>query len=550
MARDWFPKRTIGSLLDERQERDGAREALVFERRRLTFAELARDVDRIARGLIDLGIEPGEKVSLWMMNRPEWIHAALAVMRIGATLVPINTRFRSEDAAYVLGQSDSTTLIIAARSGPIDYLGMVRTLLPSLGSEGAVNPTSLPALQRVIILSERPVPGTIAWSSLLEAGARVPDAALRARVAAVDPDATAFVIYTSGTTGFPKGVRHCHNIVRNVVDRAFRMGITPADTILMYLPLYHLFGFSEGMLMSMATGARQVLTETFDADACLLLLEQERATILHGFDTHFKDLLAAYRRRPCATASVRTGLLATGMSSSIPIAQEARRVFGRFMSGYGMSEIGAGVALSALDSSEEQCTEASGYPAPGYEIKIVDPATGGEQGPATPGEILVRGYMVMQGYYRKPEETAKAIDADGWLHTGDMGLIRPDGHLRFMGRYKDMLKIGGENVDPLEIEAYLASHPAIGAAAVVGLPDARLSEVAVAFIRAERNQSIAAEEVAEHCRGKIASYKIPRHVIFVDEFPMTGSGKVQKAKLREDALRRLQPTDKAEPGAS
>ena len=543
----WFLKQTIGSLLDERAKRDGTREALVFEGRRATFAELARDVDMLARGLIQLGIEPGDKVSLWMMNRPEWIHAALAVMRIGAVLVPINTRFRSEDAAYVLGQSDSTTLIIAARSGPIDFLGMVRTMLPSLGSDReVVDASNLPALQRLIVVDDasapRTIPGTIAWSSVLEAGARVSEDALRARIAAVDPDATASIIYTSGTTGFPKGVMHCHNIVRNVIDRAFRMGITPADTILMYLPLYHLFGFSEGMLMSLATGARQVLTHTFDAGECLLLLEQEQATILHGFDTHFKDLLEAYRRRPCNTASVRTGLLATGMSSSVPIARQARKVFGRFLSGYGMSELGVGVTLSALDSTEEQCTEASGYPAPGYEIKIVEPATGNEQPPGTPGEILVRGYMVMQAYYRKAEETAKTIDPDGWLHTGDMGLIRPDGHLRFMGRYKDMLKIGGENVDPLEIEAYLASHPAIAAAAVVGLSDPRLSEVAVAFVRVEPTHNLTAPEVIEYCRGKIASYKIPRHVVFVEELPMTGSGKVQKVKLREDAHRRLAGT--------
>jgi fatty-acyl-CoA synthase len=535
----WFAKRTIGSLLDERARRDGPREALVFEGRRSSFAELAHDVDVLARGLIQLGIEPGEKVSLWMMNRPEWIHAALAVMRIGAVLVPINTRFRREDAAYVLGQSDSTTLIIAARSGPIDYLGMVRALLPTLGSDG-VGASNLPALQRVIVLDEAEVPGTIAWSSVVRAGARVSQDTLRARMSATDPDATAFIIYTSGTTGFPKGVMHCHNIVRNVVDRAFRMAITPADTILMYLPLYHLFGFSEGMLMSLATGARQVLTETFDSGECLLLLERERATILHGFDTHFKDLLEAYRRRPCKTATVRTGLLAAGMSSSIPIALEARKVFGRFLSGYGMSELGAGVTLSALDSSEEQCTEASGYPAPGYEIKIVEPTTGDEQPPGTPGEILVRGYMVMQAYYRKAEETAKTIDPDGWLHTGDMGLIRSDGHLRFMGRYKDMLKIGGENVDPLEIEAYLASHPAIATVAVVGLPDARLSEVAVAFVRVAPTHKLTAPEVIEHCRGKIASYKIPRHVVFVEELPMTGSGKVQKVKLREEARRKLQ----------
>jgi fatty-acyl-CoA synthase len=542
MAPEWFPRQTIGGLVDERARRDGAREALVFEGRRWTFADLARDVDAVARGLIGLGIGPGDKVSLWMMNRPEWIHAALAVIRIGAVLVPINTRLRTDDAAYVLGQSDSTALIIAARSGPIDYLGMVRALLPSLGSGGdAVHDPKLPALRRVVVLADAPAPGTIPWPSLVETGTRVPDHALRARIAAVDPDATAFIIYTSGTTGFPKGVMHCHTIVRNVVDRAFRMAITAADTILMYLPLYHLFGFSEGMLMSMVTGARQVVTQTFDPDESLRLLEEERATILHGFDTHFKDLLEASQRRPRDTSSVRTGLLASGMSSSIPIARAARRVFGRFLSGYGMSEIGAGAALSALDSTEEQCAEASGYPAPGYEIRIVDPETGREQPVGTPGEILVRSYMLMQGYYRKPEQTAKAIDPDAWMRTGDMGLIRPDGHLRFMGRYKDMLKIGGENVDPMEVEAYLMTHPAINLAAVVGLPDARLSEVAVAFIRLEPGQTVTEPEVIEYCRGKIASYKIPRHVLFVDDFPWTGSGKIQKVKLREEASRRFPP---------
>jgi fatty-acyl-CoA synthase len=541
MSAHWFPKRTIGSLVDERLARDGARQALVFEDRRWTFAELARDVDAAALGLVALGVAPGDKVSLWMMNRPEWIAAALAVMRIGAVLVPINTRFRTEDAAYVLGQSDSSTLVIAARSGPIDYLGMVRTLLPTLGSAGdRVSDTKLPALQRVIVLGEGAAPGTIAWSSLLAAGTRVPDDVLRSRIAAVDPDATAFIIYTSGTTGFPKGVMHSHIMVRNVVERAFRMGITPADAILMYLPLYHLFGFSEGMLMSLATGARQVLTETFDPNESLRLLEAERATILHGFDTHFKDLLQAHRQRPRNTASVRTGILATGMSSSMPIAREARKVFGRLLSGYGMSEVGAGVALSALDSSEEQCTEASGYPAPGYEIRITDPATGCDHPVGAPGEILVRGYTLMQGYYRKPESTAQAVDPEGWLHTGDMGLIRPDGHLRFMGRYKDMLKIGGENVDPLEVEAYLMTHPAIHLAAVVGAPDTRLSEVAVAFVRVEPGQNLTEPEVIEYCRGRIASYKIPRQVFLVDDFPMTGSGKVQKVKLREEARRRLE----------
>ena len=315
---------------------------------------------------------------------------------------------------------------------------------------------------------------------------------------AVDPDATAFIIYTSGTTGFPKGVMHSHIMIRNVVDRAFRMGITPADTILMYLPLYHLFGFSEGMLMSLATGARQILTETFDPSESLRLLEAERATILHGFDTHFKDLLQAYRQRPRDTASVRTGILATGMSSSMPIAREARKVFGRLLSGYGMSEVGAGVTLSALDSSEEQCVEASGYPAPGYEIRIIGPGDGTRSaGRARPARFSCAATPSCKATTASPRRPRGPIDSEGWLHSGDMGLMRADGHLRFMGRYKDMLKIGGENVDPMEVEAYLASHPAINAAAVVGAPDARLGEVAVAFVRLEPGQQVTEPEVIE-----------------------------------------------------
>jgi fatty-acyl-CoA synthase len=416
---------------------------------------------------------------------------------------------------------------------------MVRELAPSLRA-GAVSEGRFSHL-RLVVSAGEPHAETLAWTAAQAAGEPVDDAALRARAAAVDPDATAFFMYTSGTTGFPKGAMHGHAIVRNLVDRAFRMAITPADTIMMYLPLFHLFGFSDGALMSMVTGARQVLTETFDPAESLALVEQERATILHGFDTHFKELMEAHGRSPRDVSSVRTGILATGMSSSVPIAKKARQVLGRFLSGYGMSEFGVGAALSALDSTEEQCTEASGFPAPGYEIRVVDPQTGRDQAVGVPGEILVRSYMTMQGYYGKPAETAQALDRDGWLHSGDMGLIRDDGHLRFMGRYKDMLKIGGENVDPMEVEAFLMGLRGINLAAVVSYPDARLSEVGVAFVRPEPGHALGEADVLAQCKGRIASFKIPRHVIFVADFPMTSSGKIQKVKLREEALRRLPP---------
>ena len=537
---DWFPKYPLGSMPERAAGRWGAREAIAFQGRRWTFAELSAGVDRLARGLIGLGVAPGEKVALWMVNRPEFIEAMFAVMKIGAILVPINTRFRTDDVAYVLGQSDASTLIIAERSGPVDYLGMVRELAPSL-SGGAAREARFPKLRRVISVGDEPGAETLRWRAVHAAGDRVDAAALHARAEAVDPAGTAFFMYTSGTTGFPKGAMHDHAIVRNVTDRAFRMAITPADVILMYLPLFHLFGFSEGALMSMATGARQILTETFDPAQSLALVEHERVTILHGFDSHFKELLETYERRPRDVASIRTGILATGMSSSMPIARTARKVLGRFLSGYGMSEFGVGAALSALDSTEEQCTEASGFPAPGYEIRIVDPSSGREQPPEVAGEILVRSYMTMQGYYGKPDATAQALDRDGWVHTGDMGVMRTDGHLRFMGRYKDMLKIGGENVDPMEVEAFLMRQAGINLAAVVSFPDARLAEVGVAFVKREPGCALTDAEVLAHCKGRIASFKIPRHVIFVDDFPMTSSGKIQKVKLREEALRRITP---------
>jgi fatty-acyl-CoA synthase len=529
---DWYEKQTIGLLPQRAARRWGAREALAFQGRRWTFAELDARVDAAAKGLLQLGIGPGDKVALWVVNRPEWIDAMFAVMKIGAILVPVNTRFRTADMAYVLSQSDAAAVILAERSGPVDYLAMMRAVAPEPGARPGPR---CPAPRQVVVLADRSHAGTVGWTEMLEAGRRVSDATLAERARAVDPEQSAFIFYTSGTTGFPKGALHNHRIIRNAWDHGDRMGISVNDTILMYLPLFHAFGFIEGPLMSMVRGARQVLTETFDGDECLELIASEKATIIHGFDTHYTALLDAQARHRRDVSSVRTGICGTGMSSSIPIARRARQVFGNLMTAFGMSEVGIGATFSFLDSTEEQCVEANGYPGAGYEVRIVDPETGVEQPVSVPGEILVRGYMVTSGYYKQPEETARAIDQDGWFHTGDTGLMRPDGHMRFLGRYKDMLKIGGENVDPMEVEAFLMSHPAIQVAAVVGLSDARLSEVAVAFVQLSPGSTLTEREIIEHCRGRVASFKIPRHVAVVEEFPMTSSGKIQKVKLRERA---------------
>jgi fatty-acyl-CoA synthase len=529
---DWYEKQTVGLLPARAARQWGPREALAFQGMRWTFAELNARVDAVAKGLLELGVMPGDKVALWMVNRPEWIEAMFAIMKVGAVLVPVNTRFRTEDMTYVLGQSDAAAVVLAERSGPIDYLAMIRGVVPALGARPDPR---FPFLEHVVVLSKQTDAGVVGWLELIEGGRRVRDEALRERALQVDAEQDAFMLYTSGTTGFPKGAVHSHCIIRNTWDHTDRMGITINDVILMYLPLFHLFGFVEGPLVSMIRGARQVLTETFDAGHCLDLIASENATIIHGFDTHYKELLEAQEHRPRDVSSVRTGICGTGMSSAIPVARRARQTFGNLMTGFGMSEVGIGVTFSFLDSTEEQCVEANGYPGAGYEVRIVDPDTGADQPVSVPGEILVRGYIVTRGYYKRPEETARAIDKDGWFHTGDMGVMRPDGHMRFLGRYKDMLKIGGENVDPMEVEAFLMSHPAIDVAAVVGLPDARLSEVAVAFVRLAPGCALAERDLIEHCRGRVASFKIPRHVMVVDEFPMTSTGKIQKIKLRERA---------------
>jgi fatty-acyl-CoA synthase len=515
---------------------------LYYEGIRWSFVDLKAETDRVAKGLLALGIQPGEKVSLWMPNRAEWIAIMFAVMKIGAILVPINTRFRTADLEYVVRQSNSTTLITVDRSGPVHYFDMVRELCPDVdqADRDGVGAALLPDLKRIVLLGQQRFPGTHAWVDVLARAENIPPATLDERQRAVNPDETVLIMYTSGTTGFPKGVMHTHNVVRNITDEANRMGVTPRDVILMYLPLFHAFGLYEGPLMIMVSGARMVLTTLFDPAETLALIEREKATMLHGFDTHFHDLI---HHPQCATTdlrSLRTGLLAAGMASSEPVARQAQRRLCPTLTGWGMTEVGVAALLSFLDSSDDDRCLGSGWPLPGYEYKVIDPTTGQSLPPGTMGELCTRGYGVMQGYYKKPEETAQAIDADGWLHTGDMAIMREDGMVRFLGRYKEILKVGGENVDPVEVEAFLLQHPAVNQVNIVGVPDARLSEVGAACVVLNPGASATAAELIEFCRGRLASFKIPRHVMFMKEFPMTSSGKVQKFRLREVAMEQLQ----------
>ncbi|WIM11952.1 AMP-binding protein [Enhydrobacter sp.] len=534
-------QRRFGDLADDIAARLPDREGLVFGAARHTFREIAARIDDAARRLIAAGVRHGEHVALWLNNSDDWIFIAFAVQKIGAVLVPINTRFRARDLSYVLAQSDSSFLITHDRSGPVDYAGMVREAIALPASGDEVQDSRYPLLRRVILLGPSPRTGTVDWASLAEPARHVAADHLAARARAVDPGATAFIMYTSGTTGFPKGVVRTHELIRNVEERAFRMAITPNDTILNYLPLFHAFGLSEGAWMSMITGARQIVTRGFDAEESLDLTERERVTIVHGFEAHMKGLAEAQEARPRNLSSLRTGIFAAGMLSATPVVRRGMRALAplRNLSGFGMTETWLGVALSSLDDDEAHRCEASGWPGLGYDLRIVDDASGEVLGPGALGELQVRGRAVMKEYYRKPAETAAVFTRDGWLRTGDAAMWLADGCLRFLGRYKDMLKVGGENVDPMETEALLLEHPDVQQVAVVGLPDERLGEVAVAYVERRAGATIGADDVLGHCRGKVASFKLPKHVVFVEAFPMTESGKIRKADLREDARKRF-----------
>src|SRR5712691_1322890 len=532
---DWYRKRTLGGILDDAGRRWGDREAFMFDDRRWTYAAFNAEANRVAKGLMAMGVAPGEHVALWMTNRPEWLFLMFGIARIGACIVPLNTRYRTDDVIYAVTQSRSRTLVTIDLSGPVDYEGMLMETMPRIQrTADGLEIDGYPDLRRVIVVGETRVAHGTPWEELIARGARVSDADLATRAASVDPEGLMMLCYTSGTTGHPKGVMHSHRPIRNTHERAQLIGYTPRDVHMNYLPLFHVYAFSEIAMMCVLTGARHVMMDVFDADRALGLAEQDGATVLHGFEAHWLDLLNAQARKP-RTLTVRIGTLPSGVESTIPIAARVQDVFCPTVSGFGMSETWAFVCCSHPSHTREQRVHASGYPMNDYEFRVVDPETGRDQPVDVPGELLVRGYAVTNGYWDKPEATREALDAEGWLHSGDMARIREDGHVVFMGRDKDMLKVGGENVSPAEVEAYLRVMPEVQDAAVVACPDARLAEVPVAFVILEPGRQVGGDTLVARMKGKIASYKIPRHVIFVDGFPMTSSGKIRKVELRAQA---------------
>jgi fatty-acyl-CoA synthase len=493
---------STGALVETAAHVFGERPALIFQDQRWSFVALANECARAARAIIRAGIMPGDRVAVWMANRPEWIFAAFGALQAGAVIVPINNRLTPDEGAYCLTHSGASFLFRESREGPAGNA-------------------------RVIAMED--------WDAFLQSGEGLDDAERRARLEAIRIDDSALIMYTSGTTGRPKGVVQTHRIVRNPRDCADRLAIDQADVLLNFLPLFHCFSFNHMLMMSLVTGAAQLLVDRFSGDAALDAAERHGATILAGFDTHFRDLNHAADARDMSRIRFRLGFLPAGLDSSTAVARETQQKLCPTSSCYGMTETWPGLTVTPPEATAQQRCEASGTPMSGYEFRIVDPDSGAILPAGVVGEIHHRGYSTMRGYLNDAEATAAILDVEGWLRTGDMGMLRPDGHLRFMGRYKDMLKVGGENVSPSEVEAVIAEYPGVSAVAVVGGPHARMVEVPVAFVVSE-GSDISADRITEFCASRLAPYKVPRTVIFIDALPTTSSGKVQKTVLRDMLL--------------
>ena len=521
----------IGDLPEQAAIRWDRRAALTFGEKVWSYQDFSTEVDLLSRCLQMAGVKPFNRVAVWLPNCPELEFLMFAVMRIGALVIPLNTRYKSLDLSYALKHSGSTFLIGCTHAGLsnldsilLDALGPITTQ-----GKGGLIYAGAPQLKQIVMIGESKVPGSKEWSAFRTTGLTARGIIQRPPIAPSDP---AMIMYTSGTTGRPKGVLLNHAGLRLCRDRAQIMGMTADDVQLTYLPLFHIYAIGYSVIMSFMCGASQVLMEVFNAEKALRLIQKHRVSVIHGFEAHFSDLLSTQRAQKIEIPSLRTASFASGSETARAIALQVQEILCPTCSSYGLTEMWGGITISPPDSTLSQRCEGSGLAQPGVEIRIVDPETSGVLPLGEIGEIHVRSYTRLVGYYEDPAATAAAIDAEGWFRTGDAGILREDGHLRFLARYKDMLKVGGENVAPAEIEDLLCRIPGVEAAAVVGEKNHRLQEVPVAFLVTAKKGNPSAEEVISYFDGKVARFKIPSRVIFVDALPMTPTGKVQKELLR------------------
>jgi fatty-acyl-CoA synthase len=539
-ARPWVEGLTMPQVLGETARRHPDHDALAFPALglRVSFREFSQRVDRAARGLLALGIRTGEHVAIWATNVPEWVTLQFATARIGAVLVNINPAYRPFELKYVLNQSDSVALFLVARFKTSDYFAMLDEVCPELaGSKpGALASKEFPKMRHVVALEKTAPSGAITWDAMLQLGDAVPASRLDEIDRQLDPSQPINIQYTSGTTGFPKAATLSHrNLLLNGYYTGVCQALTADDRICIPVPFYHCFGCVLGTITSVVYGAAMVVpAESFNAEATLAAIEKERATALYGVPTMFIAQLQDPTFDQRDLSSLRTGIMSGSPCPIEVMRQVVERMGAREITiGYGQTEASPLITESRNTDPIELRVETVGRVLPGVEVKIIDPGTGVTLGDNEQGELCARGHVVMLGYYHNEEATRKAIDAEGWLHTGDLAVRLPNGYFRITGRIKDMVIRGGENIYPREIEEFLFRHASVEQAAVVGVPDKKYVEELCAWIKLKANCACTEDEIREFCRQNLAHYKVPRYVKFVEAFPQTVTGKIQKFKIRE-----------------
>ncbi len=542
----WVEGLTIGQVLRETARRHPDGDAYVFcqldERR--TWCEVDHDVDLVARGLLALGFRPGDHFGVWATNVPSWVLLQYATARIGVVLVTINPAYRAHELTYALRQSDVRGLALVDKFKSSDYVAILNESFPELATEqpGLISSRTFPKLRTIISLRGQRPPGMLSWEDLLAHADETPPEKLAAIERSLRPTDPINIQYTSGTTGHPKGATLSH---RNILLNAYYAGVcqrlSHRDRICLPVPLYHCFGCVLGTLCALVHGAAMIFpAEGFDAGATLRAIEQERATTLYGVPTMFIAQLEHPDYPQRDLSSLRTGIMA-GSPCPIELMKRVTQEMGarEITIGYGQTEASPLITQTRTDDPIELRVGSVGRPLPGVEAKVVDPQTGQDLGDNQPGEICGRGHGVMLGYYNMPEKTAEVIDAEGWLHTGDLGMRMPNGYYRITGRLRDLIIRGGENIYPREIEERLYAHPAVEEVQVVGVPDRKFGEEVLAWVKLRAGHSATEEELRQFCREGLAHFKVPHYWKFVDSFPTTVTGKIQKFKIREQAIEEL-----------
>ncbi len=539
----WVDGETVGTTLRRTATRYADHDAVVFPALglRWSWAELDRRADAVGAALIELGVGRGDHVGIWSMNAPEWVVAQFAVGRIGAVLVNINPSYRLHELEETLRMADVATLIVGSPFKGSDFVGMVETLCPEVAAAASPEWTTarLPKLRRLIALGKRPGPGWLEWPDLETAE---PGQELARREQDNRADEVYNIQFTSGTTGLPKGAMLSHrNVLLNAYYIGERVRYTAADRVCVPVPFYHCFGCVLGTLVCAVYGSAIVVpAPSFDAGATLAAIAAERCTALYGVPTMFVAELGHPDRSRYDLSSLRTGIMA-GSPCPLPLLLEVISEMGasEITIGYGQTEASPIITQTSVDDPNEVRVGTVGRPLPGLEVKLVDPATRQDAAPGADGELCVRGHCVMAGYYNNPQATAAAVDAEGWLHTGDLARRRDDGNYRIVGRSKELIIRGGENIYPPEVEEFLHHHPAVAEVAVVGLPDAKFGEVVSAWLVLRPGATLSEQELREHCRGQIAHFKIPHYIRIVDQLPRTVTGKIRKHLLRDAGIQQF-----------